>query len=81
MPGAREAELWPAEVLKDVVSRCLEDVRQVAWNCWPVAVWHTSLMNHPSVVVIPEEGILGNTISESVDSGARLPPYNLRLIG
>jgi len=52
--------------LKEVVCRPPEDVRQVAGNCWPVAVWHTSLTSHPSVVVIPE-GVLGNIITESAD--------------
>ena len=70
----------PAQVLKEVVYSPLEDVRQVAWNRWPVAVWHTSLTNHPFVVVILGEGILGSIFTESADSGATLPPYTLRLV-
>lgn len=62
-----------------MVCRLPEDVRQVAGNCWPVTVWHTSLTSHPSMVVIPEEGVLGN-ITESADCGARLPPDGLRLV-
>ena len=70
----------PAHVLKEVVCGPLEDVKQVAWSCWPIAVWYTSLIScpnyHPSVVVIPEK-TPGSGIAESADSGARLPPYNL----
>lgn len=64
----------PAQVLKDMVCGPLEDVRQVAWSCW-----HTSLTacltNH-----IPEEGTLGSSTAESIDSGARHPPCNLGLV-
>lgn len=57
----------PAQVPKEVVFSPLEDVRQVAWNRWPVAVCHTSVTNHPFVGVIPE-GVLGSIFTESADS-------------
>lgn len=48
------------------------------------AMWHTSVIAYPtiypSVVVTSEEGTLGGSIVENIDSGARLPPYNLELV-
>lgn len=68
-----------------MVCGSLEDDRQVAWSHWAISVWHRSLIacltNHCSVVVIPEEGMIGSSIVESADSGAILPPYNLGPVG
>lgn len=69
---------------EEVVCVPVEDVTQVAWTCWPIAVRLTSVIAYPtiypSMVVTPEEGTLGGSIVENIDSGARLPPYNLGLV-
>lgn len=74
----------PAHLLKEVVCGPLENVRQVAWSCWPVAVRHTSLISspnyHPSMVVSQKKSCLKLALLKSADSRARLLPYNLGLV-